>query len=181
MTTVGAVFSAPRSAHSTPSPLRWALRRKLCDLSQPSQSSIPLESWLINDSAVSFRQIARYCNQSVASDRPVIKAAKQSKPLAHADLQKRTDNNCTQPGRPCARRLAASEVGETRLTNGWRDGCGQQAAFLSEPSICTKLFQFLFQYASELNTFSFFCSSFITHQEEWKKQRKWKNIIWQFS
>lgn len=172
MTTVGAVFSAPRSAHSTPSPLRWALRRKLCDLSQPSQSSIPLESWLINDSAVSFRQIARYCNQSVASDRPVIKAAKQSKPLAHADLQKRTDNNCTQPGRPYARRLAASEVGETRLTNGWRDGRGQQAASLSEPSISTKLFQFLFQYASELNTFSFFLLLFYHSPGRVKKAKE---------
>lgn len=55
-------------------------------------------------------------------------------------------------------------------------------AFPSEPfTYITKLFQFFFQYASELRTFSFFALLLSLTRKNEKKQRKWKNIIWQFS
>lgn len=164
-------FLSPLSAHWTPVPLRRGLRRKLRDLLQPLQSSIPLECWLINDSAVSFRQIARYCNQSVASDRLVIKAAKQSKPLARADLQKRRNNNCT--GRSDVHRLAASVVGKQNWPRADESADSRRPFHLTPPYTSPNCSNSYFR--------PFFCSSFITHQEEWKKQRKWKNIIWQFS
>lgn len=180
MTTEGGsteCFRSPLSAHWTPVPLRRALPRKLCDLLQPSQSSIPLERWLINDSAVSFRQIARYCNQSVASDRPVIKAAKKQTTCSRSSAErKEIIIALSLAGPTCADsllpRLGSKSDRRLRRRARTADGLSVWPLHIRH-QIVPILISIRFR--------AFLCSSFITHQEEWKKQRKWKNIIWQFS
>lgn len=176
MTTEGAqrnVFAA----HWTPVPLCRALRRKLRDLLQPSQSSTPLQCWLINDSAVSFRQIARHCNQSVASDRPVIKAAKKQSTCSRRSAERKEIIIAPSLAGPtCVDSLLPRSGSETdqRLTRGARTADGLSVWPLHiRHQIVPILISIRFR--------AFLCSSFITHQEEWKKQRKWKNIIRQFS
>lgn len=180
MTTRGSTecFRSPLSAHWTPVPLCRALRRKLRDLLQPSQSSVPLECWLINDSAVSFRQIARYCYQSVASDRPVIKAAKKQTTCSRRSAEgKEIIIAPSLAGPTCVDSLLCRLGSKTdqRLTRRARTADGLSVWPLhTRHQIVPILISICFRAS--------LCSSFITHQEEWgKKQRKWKNIIWQFS